>query len=110
MARHIKTYHYYIHIATKETKVPPEVLSHALGTAIFARDLLLEGTMARRYFTYMFHDLKKSEDAADMYTMKFPSAKATLLDLDNEECQASQRTYQSGGSHFVIHGQPLTII
>lgn len=101
LARHIKTYHYYIHIATRETRVPPEVMSHALGTAIFARDLLVEGAMARRYFTYMFQDLKKSEDAADMYAVKVPSPTATLIDLDD---QTIERTYYSGGSHFVICG------
>lgn len=112
MTRHIKTYHYYIHIATRETSAPPEVVSHALGTAIFARDLLLEGTMARRYFTYMLHDLKKSEDAQDMYAMNVPSVPANLLALDHQECEANHRTYQSGGSHFIIYasGQPLTIL
>ncbi|KAF7967742.1 hypothetical protein HWV62_33268 [Athelia sp. TMB] len=94
MARHTQTYLHYIRIATKDTKVPPEVLSEALGTAIYARDLLLEGVMARKYFSYMFFDLQKSEDNGDMYTMRVASAGATLLD-DHDEFELNHRTYKS---------------
>lgn len=109
-ARHFKTYQYYIHVATRETRVSPEVISQALGTAIFARDLLFEGAMARRYFTYVFYDLRKSEEVADIHTLNVPSATATILGMDHQECNTKQRTYQSGGSHFVICGTASDIL
>ncbi|KAF7984654.1 hypothetical protein HWV62_12904 [Athelia sp. TMB] len=95
LAHHARTYFHYIRLATKEAGVPPAVVSEALGSAVHARDLLLEGVMARRYFTYVLFDVEKSKDIGDRYTMRVASAAgATLLDR-HDDCEVKYRTYMS---------------
>jgi len=115
MKRHITTYHDYLCVTMTGVGTTPDESTNALKAALHARHLLIEGTLAWRYFIYMLRDVEKSAAVGDVFTMNVPYV--PVLDLDYPQPKLKQRVFKSAfpallramPNHESIHRQDSTV-